>query len=87
MSGWYATTEERRGALQAGAGVLAQAYPLRTQMRLQIRVGPNFLRAMAVFHWPGIVRVTLQSGGELMAESRPGQPYELNESIAYVTRD
>jgi len=50
-------------------------------------VGPNFLRAMAVFHWPGIVRVTLQSGGELMAESRPGQPYELNESIAYVTRD
>lgn len=67
---------ERVDALRTGALVLEVRQPCR-QAFCVVRQGPNCLDAHAEWRWPGVVRVTLRTTGELIAESKPGQPYVL----------
>lgn len=69
---------ERVEALQAGATVLCDHYPKHTQVNVTVRVGPNDVAAYAVWLWPGVVRVAARRNGELLAQSRPGRPFELD---------
>ena len=64
---------ERYAALHTGATVMRhRVRPLSRKIR--VRVGPNLYDAVAVWRWPGLVRVVLSYSGELVVESLPGRP-------------
>lgn len=65
-------------ALRVGATVLQDHYPRQLQVNVLIAQGPNVLEAYAVLAWPCVVRVALRHTGELVAQSLPGQPFELD---------
>lgn len=73
----YASRDERTQALAIGASVLQARWP-NVQATCHVGVGPNTLQAHAVFEWPGVVRVTLLYTGELVAQSLPGRPFDLD---------
>ncbi|WP_395699937.1 hypothetical protein [Aquabacterium sp.] len=71
----------RSAALVTAYSVVREQWP-RTQVYCTVRgEGPNVLDATAAFHLPGILRVTLRYSGELIAQSRPGQPTVLDTSL------
>lgn len=71
------TYDERAVALRYAASVLQVRFP-RTQAYLRVCAGPNILDAHAVFAWPGVVRVTCRYSGQLLVQSLPGQPLEVD---------
>ena len=71
---------ERVQALQIGASVLHDRWPT-LQASVVIWIGPNQLSAYAVMQWPGVIRVTIRYTGELVAQSLPGKPFDLDESL------
>lgn len=73
----HATTSERLAALQVADAVLRQGWP-RLQAHCRVCIGPNTLDAVAAFHYPGFVRVTLRYTGEPVAQSVPGRPVDLD---------
>ena len=73
-----ATPTERRKALQRGASALQTVYPTKTQMSIYVDLPPNTLSALVVFLWPGVVRVVLSHKRALVAQSKPGEPFELD---------
>jgi hypothetical protein len=77
----YFTFEERREALRTASLVLEVRQPCR-QAYCNVRQGPNCLDAHAEWRWPGVVRVTVRNTGELIAESKPGEPTVLATPLA-----
>ena len=75
-----ADKSERVQALQIGASVLHDRWPT-LRAAVVIWVGPNQHSAYAVVQWPGIIRVTIRYTGTLVAQSLPGKPFELDESL------
>jgi hypothetical protein len=75
------TPVERWKALQRGASALQTVYPTKTQVSIYVELQPNTLSALAVFLWPGVVRVVLSHNGALVAQSKPGKPFELNPCV------
>ena len=72
-----ATQADRVYALRVGASVLESRWPT-VQATCTVWIGPNQLEAHAVVLWPGVVRVTSRYSGELIAQSKPGKPFELD---------
>lgn len=70
------TAETRAAALRTAANVLLARQPCH-QAPCSIWVGYNRCEAHAEWRWPGVVRVTLRHTGQLIAQSEPGQPYEV----------
>ena len=73
----YVTPVERLEALRVAAAVLKARWPSR-QACVEIWIGPNTHAALAAFDYPGVVRVTMRTTGELIAQSKPGHPSELD---------
>lgn len=73
----YASASEREDALQVGASVLRTRWPT-LQAHCTVCIGPNQVAAHAVMLWPGVVRVTVREIGDLIAQSKPGKPFELD---------
>lgn len=71
---------ERRAALRIGASVLRSWWPI-VQADCIVVIGPNSLNAHVSMEWPGVIRVTLRHTGELVAQSMPGQPFEIDTSV------
>ena len=71
---------ERVQALQIGASVLHDRWPT-LQASVVIWIGPNQISAHAAVKWPGVIRVTMRYSGELVAQSLPGKPFKLDESL------
>jgi hypothetical protein len=80
-AGRFADRHERLAALRIAHDVLRESWP-RVQVPCQVRLGPNQLDATAVLHFPGIVRVTLRLTGELVAQSKPGRPLDLDAAAS-----
>ena len=74
------SNDERVEALHIGASVLRSRWP-NVQADCSISVGPNLHTAHLALEWPGVVRVTLRHTGQLIAQSLPGQPFELDPSV------
>lgn len=70
------TDAERCAALRSASLVLEVRQPCH-QAYCQVRQGPNVIDAHAQWKWPGVVRVTVRSTGDLIAESVPGRPQAL----------
>ena len=77
----FVTPAERREALRVAASVLKARWPSR-QAAILIEIGPNTLAAFAAFDYPGVVRVTMRHTGELIAQSKPGHPSELDPCVS-----
>ena len=75
----HAGDGDRRAALRVAHDVLAERWPL-VQVHCIVTIGQNRLDALAVLHFPGFVRVSLRHSGELLAQSRPGQPLALDDA-------
>lgn len=71
---------ERWAALQIGASVLRSRWP-SVHADCIVVIGPNSLNAHVSMEWPGVIRVTLHHTGELVAQSMPGQPFEIDTSV------
>jgi hypothetical protein len=68
---------ERHAAMQIAARALQdQVRPV--EVWLTVSQGPNRVQVVAIWRWPGIVRVVCRFTGELIAQSLPGQPGELD---------
>ena len=74
------SNDERCQALHIGASVLRARWP-KLQADCSISVGPNMLTAHVALLWLGVVRVTMHHTGQLIAQSLPGQPFELDPSV------
>lgn len=74
------SNDERFQALHIGASVLRSRWP-NVQADCSIAVGPNLRIAHLALEWPGVVRVTMHHTGQLIAQSLPGQPFELDPSV------
>jgi hypothetical protein len=70
-----ATRQERIDALRVGASVLRARWP-NVKAEAIVLIGPNRVQALAAFDWPGVVRVTVRWNGGLIAQSKPGKPFE-----------
>lgn len=68
---------DRLAALRVGADVLQDRYP-STQCDVIVQVGINSLDAHASWRWPGVVRVSVRHSGQLIAQSLPGKPYQID---------
>ena len=71
------TTAERALALRVGASVLRPRWPT-VQATCIVWIGVNQIEAHAAMLWPGVVRVTSRHSGELIAQSQPGKPFDLD---------
>ena len=71
------SNDERVQALHIGASVLRSRWP-NVQVDCEITLGPNVRTVSVAFEWPGVVRVTTRNTGQLIAQSLPGQPFELD---------
>jgi hypothetical protein len=80
---WGFDPGERQLALEVAANVLLVRQPC-FQSPCTVRRGPNLLRAHAEWRWPGVIRLTLQASGELIAQSEPGRPFELCTDLVNV---
>lgn len=69
--------DERLAALRIGADVLQDRYP-STQCDVTVIVGINRRDAHASWRWPGVVCVSVRNTGQLIAQSLPGRPYQLD---------
>jgi hypothetical protein len=72
-----ATKLEREQALKRAAHALFARQP-KPQADITVVLGPNDLHAHAAWLWPGVVLVTLRWTGDVIARSKPGQPYVLD---------
>lgn len=83
MSPWPAvrtfSRADRLSALRLAADVLISRQPC-FQSSCRVWIDPNWLDAHAEWRWPGVVRVSLRHTGQLIAESKPGQPYRLADN-------
>lgn len=70
-------TVERRDALRIGYLALDASWP-RVQVPAKVWIGRTLARVQAAFKLPGVVRVTLADTGELLVQSKPGQPLEVD---------
>lgn len=82
----HATTSERLEALQVADAVLRQGWPT-VKAHCRVCIGPNTLDAVAAFHYPGFVRVTLRHTGEPVAQSLPGRPADLDAATMARLRE
>ena len=62
----------------AGCSCCAEGPMAQSAGLVQIWIGPNTHAALAAFDYPGVVRVTMRYTGELIAQSKPGHPSELD---------
>jgi hypothetical protein len=68
---------EKQAALSSAASLLVdRVSPVALQ--LTVEQGPCKLYARACWLWPGVVRVMLRHSGELIAQSLPGEPAQLD---------
>ena len=82
--GAFASMEERQRALRVGHDILVDSWPcVQRPCRVALR-GQWNVPAQAAFRFPGVVRVTLRCSGELIAQSLPGKPLELDQSEALM---
>lgn len=75
----HAGDGDRRAALRVAHDVLSERWP-QVQVPCIITIAPNRFDAIAVLHFPGFVRVSMRHSGELVAQSRPGQPLVLDDA-------
>jgi hypothetical protein len=66
---------------EAAAALKAAALVLRERQRLPCRhlvvaAGGRSILGLAVWHWPGLVRVTDRRDGQTVAQSLPGEPFQ-----------
>ena len=73
------TLAERQAALDAAAALLQDRARLPRE-RVQVLWQGVTIDAVAVWHWPGLVRVSAIGTAELLAQSLPGQPATLDTS-------
>jgi hypothetical protein len=76
-----ATMQDREHALVVAADVLEERVPKNTTARAVAELWQNRLDVHCAWHWPGVVRVTMNYSGALLAESQPGRPRELNRAL------
>lgn len=72
---------QRLAALRIGAMMLRERYPTSNKCYAAV---PDLYWSpdiYAVFIWPGAVRVTQRYTGKLIAQSLPGQPFDLDPSV------
>ena len=75
---------ERRTLLASAALQLEAEQPqFKIYRRLKApsyrREVPPIFEVVVVFRWPGFVVVTERHSGQLIARSKPGEPFELDE--------
>ncbi len=71
---------ERVTALRVGAAVLRARWP-KVQADCLVDIGVNMVNACVNMEWPGVIRVTTRYTGDLIAQSLPGRPLELDPSV------
>lgn len=77
MTGFNASHAECVEALRTAAAVLEVRQPT-PQAYCTVFLAPNRVMAHAAWVWPGVVKVTVRHSGELIAQSKPGRPFEID---------
>lgn len=69
------TRAEQLVALQIAAARLQDRARLPSAS-VRVKFGNRWVDALAVWHWPGVVRLTDKESGELLLQALPGRPFE-----------
>jgi len=74
---------ERQAALHVGATMLRERFPtsLKCHASFSLLSVKLTYTVFAAFGWPGVVRVTMRDTGQFIAQSLPGQPFELDPGV------
>ena len=72
-----ATHAERQQALNVGARLLFNLYPLHTKVNFPMLIGGLSLKACAVLKFPGVVHVFCLDSGKTIVRSARGYPLDL----------